>query len=105
MDETVKVIHIIDGDTFVAESKEGGKEKFFRLADVRAPDQGEIGALEATEALEELIDGKNVVIEHKGSTPYGMAIVDVMTSDGTHVNSAVKSVKREKLLAAYQAKA
>lgn len=92
MSNTVKVIHIIDGDTFVAESE--GKEKFFRLADVRAPERGESGFFWARRALEKLIDGDNVSVEHKGNTPYGMAVVDVMTSDGRHVNSAVKRSSR-----------
>ena len=58
IDAITVVSRVIDGDTFDTTS-----EGRIRLADVNAPENGESGYYEAKQCLEDLIDGKTVVLD------------------------------------------
>ena len=68
-----KVTKVIDGDTFETASR----KKPVRLANVDAPEKGERGSAKATEALREMIEGKEVRIETVGRDKYGRAVAKV----------------------------
>jgi hypothetical protein len=74
IDKESTVTEVIDGDSFYVVDDE------VRLADVNAPEWDAEGGLEATDALEDLIDGKKVYLDTdqlSGRGPYGrlMAVV------------------------------
>ena len=69
---SVYVSEVIDGDTFKT------RERYtIRLADINAPEIGEIGYLEAAEYLESLIENKTVILDidnQTGTDQYGRYI-------------------------------
>ena len=64
-----------DGDTFRTT-----KQNWIRLADVCAPDKGEIGYDKAKNILENLILDKNIVYEQVG-TSYDRIVAEVWIDD------------------------
>ncbi len=58
-----KVTHVADGDTFDVDVPGDGKGEYrVRIIGIQAPEIGECGAAQATNRLEDLIDGKNVTL-------------------------------------------
>lgn len=68
-----KVTKVVDGDTFLTASRKHP----VRLANVDAPEKGQRGAPRAREALRELIQGKEVVIDTKARDSYGRSVANV----------------------------
>lgn len=79
-----KVTRVIDGDTF----KTASRKNPVRLANVDAPEKGQRGAAAATQALKQLIQGKDVTINTVGRS-YGRSVANVK-ADGKSVNAAMR---------------
>ena len=80
--ETVK--RVIDGDTFVTSSRKNP----VRLANVNAPEKGRQGSVKATQALKNLIQGKEVQIDTVARDTYGRSVAKVKV-DNKSVNKAM----------------
>jgi micrococcal nuclease len=80
-----KVTKVIDGDTFETASRNNP----VRLANVDAPEKGQPGAAEATEALRKLIQGKEVIIDTVARDSYRRSVANVKVG-GKSVNKALK---------------
>ena len=81
----VKVKKVIDGDTF-----EDTRHRFFRLAQVDAPEKKERGYNKAKEALRNMIDGKELIVNQIGKS-YGRKVVKVrIPGEKTTVNTKMK---------------
>jgi endonuclease YncB( thermonuclease family) len=80
-----KVTKVIDGDTFETASRKNP----VRLANVDAPEKGQPGADKATEALRNLIQGEDVIIDTVARDRYGRSVANVKVS-GKSVNKAMK---------------
>lgn len=78
--EPAVLARVIDGDTLVL----AGGERV-RLAAIDAPEIGEEGAIEATRALEALLDGAALRIERLGTDRYGRTLAAVY-ADGVDVS-------------------
>ena len=79
----IKVKRVIAGDTF--ETPSGQR---VRLAGVEAPEKGRPWSVKATQELESLIGGKNVVIDPLGAS-YGRIVAEVKVG-GRSVNIIMK---------------
>lgn len=66
-----KVKKVIDGDTF-----QGSYNKFFRLADVDAPEKREPGYQKAKQDLQNFIEGEELIIKTVGKS-YNRDVVEV----------------------------
>jgi len=73
MSRKERVTSVIDGDTFETASR----KKPVRLANVDAPEKGQLGSVKATEALRMMIEGEEVRIETVSRDKYGRAVVNV----------------------------
>ena len=73
MSRKERVTSVIDGDTFETASR----KKPVRLANVDAPEKGQLGSVKATEALRMMIEGQEVRIETVSRDKYGRAVVNV----------------------------
>lgn len=83
VDATDSVTRVVDGDTF--DTSANGR---VRLADVDAPERGQTGFDEATDALTGMIGNREVFldIDDKGSTSFGRLICVVyVRHNSTHV--------------------
>ena len=67
------VTKVIDGDTFETSSR----KRSVRLANVDAPEKGERGSVQATQALKKLVLGKEVSIDTKARDVYGRSVANV----------------------------
>ncbi|HUU92046.1 MAG TPA: thermonuclease family protein [Phycisphaerae bacterium] len=85
-----KVKRVIDGDTFVTESRKNP----VRLANVDAPEKGEPGAATAKRRLEGLIKDKTVSIETVARDSYGRSVATVKVK-GISVNRAMRPKRRK----------
>lgn len=83
------VTEVLDGDTF----RTANRKNPIRLADVDAPEKGEPGAKAATEALRNLIEGKEVSIDTRGRS-YGRSVARVKVN-GRSVNKAMKNTLKK----------
>jgi len=81
-----KVTNVIDGDTFETAIRKNP----VRLANVDAPEKGQPGAAQAKQALEKLIQGKEVTIETVARDKYGRSVARVK-ADGKSVNKAMQN--------------
>lgn len=79
----VLVIDVIDGDTFVLESKEK-----IRLSHVDAPELELCGGKESKKRLEELVEDKKVRIERIATDAYGRSVAKVY-ADGELINKTL----------------
>lgn len=79
-----KVTRIIDGDTFQTASRKHP----VRLANVNAPEKGQLGSTKATQALKNLIQGKQVQINTVAHDSYSRAVANVKV-DGKSVNRSM----------------
>jgi micrococcal nuclease len=90
-----EVVHVIDGDTFIADV--GGVEESVRLIGIDCPEMdaggglGEWMAAAATEAARRLLEGQTVYLERDTSERdrYGRLLEYAFLSDGTFVNLAL----------------
>lgn len=99
----IKVIRVIDGDTFVGLVDRGFKdysEKIIRLGRINAPEvrgaNKELG-IPAKDFLEDALKDKEVIIESTSLDSFGRAIAEVWVED-TNVNDLLV----EKKLAEYK---
>jgi len=83
-----KVTRVIDGDTFETASRKHP----VRLANVDAPEKGQRGAAEARRALQQMIEGKEVVIDTKARDRYSRAVANVKIG-----RKSVNKAMRERL--------
>jgi len=80
-----KVTKVIDGDTFETASRKHP----VRLANVDAPEKGQPGAAKATQALKNLIQGKEVIIDTVARDSYGRSVAKVKVGNRS-VNKAMR---------------
>lgn len=80
-----KVTKVIDGDTFETASRKNP----VRLANVDAPEKGQPGAAKATQALRNLIQGKEVLIDTVARDQFGRCMANVKVG-GKSVNKAMQ---------------
>lgn len=66
----IKVKKIIDGDTF-----QDTRNRFFRLAEVNAPEKKKRGYKKAKEALTKFIDGEELIVKEVGKS-YNRKVVE-----------------------------
>jgi len=80
--EIARVISVTDGDTVVVTV--GGIEEKVRLIGINTPESGECLASEATNALEELVGGRRVVlgVDTNDRDQYGRLLRYIWTDDG-----------------------
>ena len=82
---TVKKVR--DGDTF-----RGPRDKFYRLAEVYAPEKGQKGYKRAKETLKEMIEGEQVYIQEVGKS-YNRPVVKVrLPGEKRTINEKMKRV-------------
>ena len=90
-DATTVVSRVIDGDTFDTTS-----EGRVRLADVDAPEYGESGYYDAKQFLEDLVDGKTVILDIDDvyeTDPYGRLVCVVyVRHNSTHFVNVNKAL-------------
>ncbi len=80
----MKVIKIVDGDTFDGLTKEN-KQVRIRLAAFDAPEKGQPYGKNAQKKLSELILGKNVIVVMSGKQHYSRMIATVYIQDSLNV--------------------
>jgi micrococcal nuclease len=80
---TVEVLRVYDGDTFQARTAEGSLE--VRLDGMNAPDRGECFHPEATDALVDLLEDREVTMLLTGVDQFGRTLALVRTED-TDIN-------------------
>ena len=86
-DYSVRVVKIVDGDTFIGLTNDK-REVHFRLQGIDAPEKGQLYSGNSKEKLEELIAGKFVRIKaQQKSDRYGRLIVWAYTPDGEDVSA------------------
>ena len=82
------VTRVIDGDTFEIRTQTGVQP--IRLDNINTPEEGQTGALAATNYLKTLIEGQNVIMQEKGVGKYGRILAHVWRkSDNTPVNESI----------------
>lgn len=86
--DTAKVLHVSDGDTFIASTKKG-KTKV-RLYGVDAPEKSQEYGLKSLSYLQFLISNKNVKLKVMGIDQYGRTIAKVFYN-GTDINTEMIS--------------
>lgn len=82
-----KVIKVIDGDTFLTNSRKNA----VRLANVDAPEIGQRGGQAAKKSLSELILTETVSIDTKARDVYGRSVANVKLGR-ISINKAVKDL-------------
>ncbi len=82
-EKTLKVIDVIDGDTFVTEEK-----MRVRLMSVDAPELDRCGGQEAKKGLEKLLNNKQVVLKEAVADKFGR-LVALVYVDNFLINQAV----------------
>ena len=86
-DYSVRVVKIVDGDTFIGLTNDR-REVHFRLLGIDAPEKGQPFSEKSKEKLAELIAGKFVRIKaQQKSDRYGRLIVWAYTPDGEDVSA------------------
>lgn len=80
-----KVTKVVDGDTFQTASRKNP----VRLANVDAPEKGQSGATKATQALRNIVRGKQVTIDTVARDSYGRSVANVRVG-GKSVNKAMR---------------
>ncbi len=80
-----KVTKIIDGDTFMTDRRKHP----VRLANVDTPEKGQSGYSQAKKALQNLIQGQEVMIDTKARDKYNRSVANVKI-EGRSVNMAMK---------------
>ncbi len=78
------VVGIIDGDTL--DVQQNGERTRVRLNGVDTPEKGQDFGRRAKEFSDDLVKGKDVRVETRGTDKYGRTIGDIFLLDGTHLN-------------------
>ena len=82
------VTRVIDGDTFEIRTQTGVEP--IRLDNVDTPEEGQLGALAATNYLKTPIEGKDVIIQERGTGQWGRTLAHVWRkSDNIPVNNSI----------------
>ena len=84
-----KVIKVVDGDTFFTDKRKNA----VRLSNVDTPEKGQSGYGTAKKGLQQMISGKEVIIDTKARDTYGRSVANVKLGSKS-VNKAMK--KHEK---------
>lgn len=87
--ENVKVIEVIDGDTFDGKNDQGVIKRY-RLADVYAAEMGAIGGIIAKHALSNYIDDKTVRVDYVGT--WGLGLVEAPVYEMTYERYVVEVI-------------
>jgi endonuclease YncB( thermonuclease family) len=90
MSRKEKVVKVIDGDTFLTQSRKHS----VRLANVDTPEKGQRGYGQAKKALQDLIGGEEVTIDTKARDKYSRAVANVKIGNQS-VNNAMKKFKKK----------
>ncbi|MCK4652955.1 MAG: thermonuclease family protein [Candidatus Cloacimonetes bacterium] len=84
-----KVTEVIDGDTFMTDSRKYP----VRLANIDAPEKGQPGYSKAKKALKDLIRGKEVTINTKARDKYNRSVANVKIGNKS-VNKIMKNFEK-----------
>lgn len=79
---TVKVKKIIDGDTF-----QDSRNRFYRLANVDAPEKKERGYNTAKENLKNMIAGEELIVKQVGESYNRKVVIAKIPGEKTTINS------------------
>ena len=79
---TIKVKKVIDGDTF-----QDSRNRFYRLADVDAPEKHERGFKTAKTALQNMIGGEELVVKQVGESYNRKVVVARIPGEKTTINA------------------
>jgi len=79
---TIKVKKVIDGDTF-----QDSRNRFYRLADVDAPEKRERGYKSAKENLENMITGEELVVKQVGESYNRKVVIVRIPGEKTTINA------------------
>ena len=82
---TIKVKKVIDGDTF-----QDSRNRFYRLADVDAPEKQERGYGSAKTALQNMIGGEELVVKQVGESYSRKVVVARIPGEKTTINAKMK---------------
>lgn len=79
---TIKVKKIIDGDTF-----QDSRNRFYRLANVDAPEKKERGYNTAKENLKNMIAGEELIVKQVGESYNRKVVIAKIPGEKTTINS------------------
>lgn len=79
---TIKVKKVIDGDTF-----QDSRNRFYRLADVDAPEKHERGFKMAKSALQNMIGGEELVVKQVGESYNRKVVVARISGEKITINA------------------
>lgn len=81
---TIKVKKVIDGDTF-----QDSRNRFYRLADVDAPEKRERGYKSAKENLKNMIVGEELVVKQVGKSYNRKVVIARIPGEKTTINAKI----------------
>lgn len=81
----VNVKKIIDGDTF-----QDTRKKFFRLAEVDAPEKTEKGYKSAKKALKTMIEGEQLIVKQVGTSYNRKVVIARKPGEKMTINTKMK---------------
>jgi len=90
VEETGKVVDVLDGDTLTFETR-AGKLLRVRLKEVDAPEASQTFGRQARQFAWDLLTGKSVRVKYKALDRYGRAIGEVILADGRILNRELLS--------------
>jgi len=79
---TIKVKKVLDGDTF-----QDSRNRFYRLADVDAPEKKERGYNTAKENLKKMIGGEELAVKQVGESYNRKVVVARIPGEKTTINA------------------
>ena len=82
---TIKVKKVIDGDTF-----QDSRNRFYRLAEVDAPEKKERGYKSAKVALQNMISGEDLVVKQVGESYNRKVVIARIPGEKTTINTKMK---------------
>lgn len=82
---TIKVKKVIDGDTF-----QDSRNRFYRLAEVDAPEKKERGYKSAKAALQNMIGGEELVVKQVGESYNRKVVIARIPGEKTTINTKMK---------------
>lgn len=82
---TIKVKKVIDGDTF-----QDSRNRFYRLAEVDAPEKKERGYKGAKAALQNMIGGEELVVKQVGESYNRKVVIARIPGEKTTINTKMK---------------
>lgn len=85
VEETGKVVDVLDGDTLTMETR-AGKVIRVRLKEVDAPESSQTFGRQARQFVRDLLAGKSVRVKYNALDRYGRAIGEVTLRDGRVLN-------------------